>query len=567
MRERMGKGLGVLGLFLTLCIGFSPAAGAETNLPTGAAMSDWAKTEVSAAYDTGLIPNQMEWGTDYQKAVTRKQFARLSVELVLVQQGRTAEDLMVEFGMLPPLLEDAAETPAEALETSDDLEDTSDTAEDFVEEEISVPPETVPVMPVFTPMFSDCDDVYVELAARLGIVKGNGSAFRPNGTLQRCEAALMLQRSMETLGYAAPNAKPKVFEDAYTIPKWAREGVKYISGRTTEEGKAVMGGLYGNFMPSKTYSIEQAIVTVLRCLESCAVTQTYDDWKTAAGYDTVRITMSFGGDCTFGRTRGASYSGSFDEMYDKQGAAYFFSNVKEFFTDDLTMVNFEGALTTYDVPRENKQFIFKGRAEYGKILQAGSVDVVTVANNHAKDYGERGLADTKKNLAPYVAVSGFGDLPILEVKGVKVGFASALGWSFDASQKKFITDSIKNLRSRGAEVIVFNYHWGVEKAYQSNATQKAIGRYCIDQGADLVIGHHPHVVQEVETYKGKQIVYSLGNLCFGGNRNPSDKNCLIFQQTFTLNLDSRKITAESHAAIPYKISSVSNRNDYCPTPA
>jgi poly-gamma-glutamate synthesis protein (capsule biosynthesis protein) len=82
-----------------------------------------------------------------------------------------------------------------------------------------------------------------------------------------------------------------------------------------------------------------------------------------------------------------------------------------------------------------------------------------------------------------------------------------------------------------------------------------------------VIGHHPHVVQETETYKGKQIAYSLGNLVFGGNQNPADKNCLIFRQTFILDLDTRTLSSETHAAIPYLISSVTWRNDYHPVPA
>ena len=168
------------------------------------------------------------------------------------------------------------------------------------------------------------------------------------------------------------------------------------------------------------------------------------------------------------------------------------------------------------------------------------MDVVTIANNHARDYGNRGLADTIANLSPYVAVSGYERMPILTVKGVDVGFVSNLGWSFDAAQKQFITNAVRDLlRPGGADVIVFNYHWGEERQYQSNATQRAIAHYCIDQGADP--GHRPpppHVVQEVETYKGKTIVYSLGNLSFGGNRNPTDKNCLIFQQTFVRDLNT-----------------------------
>ena len=63
---------------------------------------------------------------------------------------------------------------------------------------------------------------------------------------------------------------------------------------------------------------------------------------------------------------------------------------------------------------------------------------------------------------------------------------------------------LAHLRAQGAQIIVFNYHWGEERQYKSNATQRAIAHYCIDSGADLVIGHRPHVVQAVETYRGKQ---------------------------------------------------------------
>ena len=114
---------------------------------------------------------------------------------------------------------------------------------------------------------------------------------------------------------------------------------------------------------------------------------------------------------------------------------------------------------------------------------------------------------------------------------------------------------------KGIPLIVDSAH-GAHLGYHPGFPRSAIS-----QGADLVIGHHPHVVQEVETYKGKQIAYSLGNLSFGGNRNPSDKNCLIFQQTFTVGLDSRDVEGSSYRAVPYTVSSVDYRNDYRPTPA
>ena len=125
---------------------------------------------------------------------------------------------------------------------------------------------------------------------------------------------------------------------------------------------------------------------------------------------------------------------------------------------------------------------------------------------------------------------------------------------------------VGDLRAQGAQIIVFNYHWGEERQYKSNATQRAIAHYCIDSGADLVIGHHPHVVQEVETYREKQIVYSLGNLSFGGNRNPTDKNCLIYQAAFTVNVDTGAVVSSGGTALPYRVSSVDTYNDYRPTP-
>lgn len=109
-------------------------------------------------------------------------------------------------------------------------------------------------------------------------------------------------------------------------------------------------------------------------------------------------------------------------------------------------------------------------------------------------------------------------------------------------------------------------HWGVEREYYPEDYQKTLGRKCIDWGADLVIGHHPHVLQGVEEYQGKFIIYSLGNFCFGANRNPSDKDAMLFQQTFTF-VDGVKQDDQEIRVIPCSVSSVKNRNDFKPTPA
>ncbi len=115
-------------------------------------------------------------------------------------------------------------------------------------------------------------------------------------------------------------------------------------------------------------------------------------------------------------------------------------------------------------------------------------------------------------------------------------------------------------------MVLASCHWGIEREYYPEDYQKSLGRKCIDWGADLVIGHHPHVLQGVEEYEGKFILYSLGNFCFGANRNPEDKDCMIFQQTFTF-VEGERREDRDIRVIPCSVSSVSTRNDYKPTPA
>ena len=126
-----------------------------------------------------------------------------------------------------------------------------------------------------------------------------------------------------------------------------------------------------------------------------------------------------------------------------------------------------------------------------------------------------------------------------------------------------LKDDIEELKGQGC-VVVINFHWGEEGSYYPNSTQKSIARYAIDQGADLIIGHHPHVIEGLEKYKDKIICYSLGNFCFGGNANPSDKDTFVLQTKFSF--DNNKLTKYDIRVIPFSISSVKYINDYCPTP-
>ncbi len=283
----------------------------------------------------------------------------------------------------------------------------------------------------------------------------------------------------------------------------------------------------------------------------------------------VTITISGAGDCTLGTDENFSYSTSLNAMYEQQGAAHFFSNVKNIFAaDDLTLVNLEGTLTT-QTSRMDKEYAFKGDPSYVSILTEGNVEAVNFANNHTRDYGEQSYEDTIVAVeGANITVSGYDKLAIVEKKGIKIGMTglSVTSGAATDERRQIIQRNIQELKNQGADLIIFSCHWGIEGSHEVTGDQVTLAHAAIDAGADLVLGHHPHVLQGIEVYNGKYICYSLGNFCFGGNRNPSDKDTMIFQQTFTF--DESVLQPETQAkVIPCRLSSLSDKNDYKPTPA
>lgn len=278
------------------------------------------------------------------------------------------------------------------------------------------------------------------------------------------------------------------------------------------------------------------------------------------------ITISSMGDCTLGTDENFDQSRSLNAFYNSQGADYFFKNVRSILEkDNLSIVNFEGTLTTSDT-RADKKFAFKAEPKYVDILTGSSVEAANIANNHSSDYGESSRTDTLKVLKDAgIATFGFEHVALLDVDGVKVGLTGIYELAEHLEKKQQVKENIAALKEAGAELIIVNFHWGIEREYVPNDTQKTLAHLAVDEGADLVIGHHPHVLQGIEKYKGKYIAYSLGNFCFGGNSNPQDKDTMIFQQTFTI--ENGKVKDDDKInIIPCSISSKTNSNDYCPTP-
>ena len=281
---------------------------------------------------------------------------------------------------------------------------------------------------------------------------------------------------------------------------------------------------------------------------------------------TVMLKITAAGDCTFGGELGSKGRRRFVDLANKEGYDYFFDGVRQVFEDDdLTIVNLEGPLTNAE--KSNKHgFVFKGSPDYVDILSGSSVELCNLANNHTMDYGKTGLKDTVNVLdANGIGFCGYSKTYSTTIRGVRV---CALGFTWWDSDKKQIAQAIANARAN-CDLLIVNIHWGVEGNTMQDHKQVTIGHAMIDAGADLVIGTHPHVYQGIEKYKGKYIVYSLGNFCFAGNANPNDKRCIIFQQTFSFNpgmgIAQANIMDAGINIIPCTVSSVKDKNDFQPT--
>ena len=283
----------------------------------------------------------------------------------------------------------------------------------------------------------------------------------------------------------------------------------------------------------------------------------------------VSLTLSVVGDCTLGTDETFDYDTSLNAYYENYGADYFLQNVKDIFSaDDLTIANFEGTLTDSD-EREDKTFAFKAPASYASILTGGSVEAVNTANNHSHDYGDQSFDDTLAALDDAGIVHfGYDETAVMDVKGIKVGLVGIYELYDHLEREQQLKDNIAKVKADGAQLIVVIFHWGNETETVPDSNQTTLGRIANDEGADLVCGHHPHVLQGIETYKGRNIVYSLGNFCFGGNSSPSDMDTMIYQQTFTIDADGVKKDNVTNI-IPCSISSAAydGYNNYQPTPA
>ncbi len=292
--------------------------------------------------------------------------------------------------------------------------------------------------------------------------------------------------------------------------------------------------------------------------------------NTVKELEVMSITISAVGDCTLGINYKMPYKNSFDSVYDRKGKSYFFKNVYEILSkDDFTIANLEGPLTN-SKDRQTKLYSHRGKPEYVNILNEGSIEAVSFANNHTFDFGQSGYDDTVKLLSDAGIAYACDDVyGIYETKGIKIGFVSVDEHYDGKLVEVWLEDGISKLRQQGADLVIAAIHWGRaenEKTSNVDEYQIELGNKCIDWGYDLLIGNHVHVLEGISKYKGKYIAYSLGNFSYGGSKNPVDKDTGIFQQTFTF-IDGELQADDNVRFIPCYSSSSKKINNYQPTVA
>lgn len=210
---------------------------------------------------------------------------------------------------------------------------------------------------------------------------------------------------------------------------------------------------------------------------------------------------------------------------------------------DITFINLETPLMQ-NCQLINEGMSFCGSSKHIDGLLSGGVDVASLGNNHAANYGKPGLDETKKLLEDNgILVTGlngpvFKDAPpfvIKEVKGIKFAF---LGYT-DISKTPLVSSAEENKiaaevaeAKKHADIVIVQYHWGTEYITPPEDRQKQLGRLTIDSGADLVIGNHPHWIKPIEFYKGKLITYGHGNFIFDQEWSQKTKEGIVGKYTF-----------------------------------
>lgn len=293
-------------------------------------------------------------------------------------------------------------------------------------------------------------------------------------------------------------------------------------------------------MVKKVYLVVILFIVILISFSAFYIFQNHSESEKSAP-DNSNITIFLTGDVMF-------YF-AVDSLLD-EGVDVFGDFTPLFKTSDMVVINLEAPFTHSS---ENLKTVIpvKSDPEHASLLKEDNVKVACLANNHIMDYGETGLNDTLKTLKNYnittvgagenlqeavkpayfvvdnrtIAILNYFDTSTFqEFSTSELPPATSNSSGFAPADWNVIKENIDQAQKQ-ANIVIVVFHYGNEYSTLPNEYQKDISRKCIDEGADMVVGSHPHVVQGVESYRGKVIFYSLGNFVFD-QTNPSPKESM-----------------------------------------
>lgn len=227
-----------------------------------------------------------------------------------------------------------------------------------------------------------------------------------------------------------------------------------------------------------------------------------------------------------------------NRIIQKKDPNYPFLRIASYLRDaDLTITNLEGPLIK-NCPVILDGFTFCGNLENVNGLTYAGIDAANLANNHTTNYGIDGLSQTanilsKNNIKPF----GLEDqIEYLDINGLRVALVGFVelgnNWSGLNNATVENVEKLNKTASENADVVINAYHWGVEYTTHSTENQKLLAHTSIDSGADIVLGNHPHWIQDYEAYKGRPIIYAQGNTVFDQDWSEETKEGVLYKFVF-----------------------------------
>ena len=324
------------------------------------------------------------------------------------------------------------------------------------------------------------------------------------------------------------------------------------------------------------------LVCLLLALASLSMLMTAGAEGVPEGGNIRVVTINCTGDALIGASESVRKKGagtySYDTYIEKYGYAYPFAGLYDLFSrDDITFVNLENVLAD-DIKKgfSKSRLVFRGPSDYAKILTAGSVEVVNLANNHTENYGAEGMEKTLAALeAEGISYSGTtfncNAYCIREVGDLKIGFVGLYPryHAFKGQERKHQAEAracFDACKEAGCQVIVASIHCGGEYQKKHADMQEKYEKICKSWGANLVIGNHPHVPQGIHVADGVTCLYSIGNFTFGGNTGVDEKLNVIqsYVAQFDLYFDGQTYLGHRLTIWPIHISGASPENNYQP---